>query len=109
MSRMEDAEHRRQLDRLARALIDQGLLIEAGFASLRAVAMSRTAPPEQVIQMRLAFFAGAQHLFGSLMQALDPDAEPTADDERRMSCISAELDRFIEEFQAQHMPTKGSA
>lgn len=109
MSRWEDAEHRKVLDKLARDLIDKGLLIEAGFLSLRAVAIPRTAPPDQIREMRLAFFAGAQHLFGSIMRTLDPGEEPTAEDERRMDCISAELEAFIAEFEAQHMPTKGRA
>ena len=89
---------RAALDTLARDLIDKGLLIEAGFASLRAQAMHPDAPPDQVREMRAAFFAGAQHVFGSIMQALDPGAEPSAADFSRMDKIAAELHAFIEQW-----------
>ena len=100
---------REALDQLERDLIDKGLLIEAGFASLRAMAMAPDAPPEQVHEMRMAFFAGAQHLFGSIMQTLDPEAEPTDADMRRMDRIDAELRAFIDDFQLRHLPTEGRA
>ena len=92
---------------LARDLIDKGLLIEAGFAGLRAQAsrvtraqrtMHPDAPPDQVREMRMAFFAGAQHVFGSIMQALDPGAEPSEADFSRMDKIAAELHAFIEQW-----------
>ena len=43
-----------------------------------------------------AFFAGAHHLFTSIMNVLDPgpDTEPTERDLRRMSQIHAELERY---------------
>lgn len=97
------------LDKLARDLTDKGLLIEAGFAGLRGQAMSPNAPADQVREMRMAFFAGAQHLFGSIMQVLDPEAEPTAADMLRMSKIADELQGFIDDFQKHHLPTEGSA
>jgi hypothetical protein len=97
------------LDELARQLIDRGLLIEAGFAALRARAIPEDASPVQLDEMRTAFFAGAQHLFGSIMGALDPDAEPTEQDMERMNKIDAELRAFIEEYQLRHLPTEGMA
>jgi hypothetical protein len=51
--------------------------------------------------MRLAFMAGAQHLFGSIAggtSVLDEDQEPTEGDLRRMDLIDQELRGFIEEF-----------
>jgi hypothetical protein len=88
------------LDELSRQLIDKGLLIEAGFASLRARAIPPDASPVQLDEMRSAFFAGAQHLFASIMGVLDPDAaEPTEKDMERMGKIDAELRAFINEYQ----------
>lgn len=97
------------LDRLARELTDQGRLIEAGWIGLRLAAIPLNAPDVQLAEMRNAFFAGAQHLFGSIMGILDPGEEPTDADMNRMDLIDKELRGFIADFQIRHMPTEGSA
>jgi hypothetical protein len=53
-------------------------------------------------ELRMAFFGGAQHLFGSIMGILDPGEEPTEQDMRRMDLISHELETFIVEFKQRH-------
>ena len=90
------------LRNLEKRLIDAGKLIEAGWISLRIAAVSPDAGQVQLDEMRLAFFAGAQHLFGSIMRALDPDEEPTDADFRRMDQIYAELQTFLVEFRKRH-------
>jgi hypothetical protein len=90
------------LERLSRDLTDQGKLIEAGWVSLRLAAIPEDAGPTQLSEMRMAFFAGAQHLFGSIMTILDEDREPTAADLRRMDLINDELQIFIAEFERKH-------
>jgi hypothetical protein len=52
--------------------------------------------------MRGAFFAGAQHLFASIMVIMDPGAEPTAADLARMSQIHEELERFVRDYEERH-------
>jgi hypothetical protein len=59
--------------------------------------------------MRMAFFAGAQHLFGTIMTVLEPGDEPTPKDLQRMDLIHLELDAFIKDFSLKHTPTKGTA
>ena len=98
---------RKFLERFTKELIDQGKLIEAGWVSMRLACDLEDAPPDQLHQMRMAFFAGAQHLMGSMMSALDPDAEPTEADLRRMGLIAGELEKFISEFARDHIPTQG--
>jgi hypothetical protein len=98
---------RKHLERFTKELIDQGKLIEAGWVSMRLACDLEDAPPDQLHQMRMAFFAGAQHLMGSMMSALDPEAEPTAEDMRRMGLIMGELDGFITQFARDHIPTQG--
>lgn len=93
------------LEKLSRDLTDQGRLIEAGWISLRLMAID---PHAQLDEMRMAFFAGAQHLFASIMTILEPGAEPTEKDLQRLGLIQAELDKFISEFK-QRIPTKGRA
>jgi hypothetical protein len=97
------------LEKLARGLTDRGLLIEAGFVGLRLAAMDKDASEIQVREMRMAFFAGAQHLFGSIMGILDPGEEPTEKDLKRMDLISNELTAFYDDFTKNHLPTKGNA
>jgi hypothetical protein len=89
---------------IARNLTDRGRLIEAGFVALRFGVMDADAPPIQIEEMRLAFFAGAQHLFSSIMSILEPGAEPTKQDLKRMDLIAAELNEFLEQFKASMEP-----
>lgn len=96
------------LKKLERQLADDGRIIEAGWIGLRAVALSSEAPQVQIDEMRSAFFAGAAHLFATIMSVLDEDAEPTADDMRRMTLINDELQKFIAEFELRHGATKGN-
>jgi hypothetical protein len=74
---------------------DKGQIIELGWLSLRRI-INPSAPPVQLTEMRTAFYAGAQHLFASIMTILDPEAEPTEKDLERMSMIEAELRNFTE-------------
>ena len=90
-----------ELQRLHRTLADSGKLIEAGWISLRLADIPRNAPSVQIEEMRNAFMAGAQHLFASIMQSLDPENEPTEADMRRMGLIEAELALFSKELQGQ--------
>lgn len=96
-------------DAVTRKFLADGKLIEAGFSALRVTAMSPMAPPDQVREMRMAFFAGAQHLFGTIMNVLDPGSEPTDADLKKMDLIQRELDGFIKDFAKSHLPTKGRA
>lgn len=102
---MADRTH---LERLHDQMADSGKLIEAGWISLR-IACLIDAPADQLREMRMAFFAGAQHLFGSIMTMLEPGQEPTDKDLARMDLIDRELKTFIRDFELKHLPTKGSA
>lgn len=95
--------------RLTAELTDKGKLIEAGWVGLRYAAVADDAPQDQLTEMRQAFFAGAQHLFSSIMSILDPGSEPTDRDLRRMDFIDKELRAFLADFKAKHLPTQGRA
>src|SRR5574337_671835 len=97
------------LERLSRELADQGKLIEAGWIGLRIACKLEDAPKIQLQEMRQAFFAGAQHLFSSIMTILEPDAEPTEKDLQRMDLIDKELRAFINDFTIRNVPTEDSA
>lgn len=88
------------LVRLQRQLTDEGKLIEAGWIGFRLVVVAKDAGPTQLAEMKLAFFAGCQHLFAAIMSNMEDDAEPTETDMRRMSMIHEELEGFRKTFEA---------
>jgi hypothetical protein len=94
---------------LSRDLADQGKLIEAGWIGLRACAIHKDATELEIEEMRMAFMAGAQHLFSSIIMILDPGAEPTGNDLKRMDLIDQELRAFRGELEARIIPTEGNA
>ena len=96
------------VDEVTKKLTDEGKLIEVGFYGYRKFVLRKDAPQSQIDECRLAFFAGAQHLFGSIMSIMEQGDEPTANDMRRMDQIHAELSDFAKRLTLQ-IETKGSA
>lgn len=100
MAEISQEEFERQVDRLTKAATDNGLIVEAGFLGFRKFFMSPNASSAEVTELRVVFFAGAQHLFASIVRMLDPGSDPTKADLRRMDSIERELDRFADELKA---------
>lgn len=96
------------VDAICKAAADQGKLLEAGWLALRMTAIHQDAPPNQLAEMRMAYFAGAQHLFSSIMGSLDPDADPTEADLHRMDLIDQELKAWIEDYKLANIRPQGS-
>lgn len=94
---------------LTKGLTDQGKLIEAGFVLFANYVIPKGAPPAQYTDMRLAFMAGAEHVFSSIMNVLDEGDEPTADDLRRMDLIHRELEAWRAKLSERIQPSQGSA
>lgn len=92
------AEAHERARELEKHLADQGKIIEGGWAGFRVMAIPDNAPPVQIEEMRNAFFAGAQHLFTSMMSVLESGDEPTEADMRRISLIDVELTQFLATF-----------
>lgn len=85
----------KMVDDFGRKMIEQGLIVEAGWHGYK---MIFRVPSFHEETERRAFFAGAQHLFSSIMNSgLDEDAEPTDADLRRMDNIANELKKFEKE------------
>lgn len=91
-------------DAVAGHYVDRGKIIEMGFYSMIHATCPnwQKMPKQQLLDLRTAFFCGAQHLFGSLMGVLDAGEEPTERDMQRMALISHELEAFIEEFKQRN-------
>lgn len=102
---MADRAH---LQRQVQDLAAQGKLIESGWVSLRLAALPDDAPAAQLRTMRQIFFAGAQHLYGSIMASLDPGQDATDGDLDRMAKIHAELEAFGDAL-IRDLPTQGNA
>ncbi len=96
---------------LTRGLVDRGKLIAGGFVSFVTAAYGgpEKLSPDQLRNLRIAFFAGSQHVFGSITTMLEAGDEATDADMARMSAIAAELDEFIATYMAQMVKTKGNA
>lgn len=86
---------------LSKQLADRGKIIEGGWLGFRLAVVPENAPAIQVDEMRKAFWAGSLHLFSSIMSILDPGAEPTEKDLRRMDLIHRELMEFEDQLRAQ--------
>jgi hypothetical protein len=94
---------------LTKELTDKGKLIEAGFVIFAHYAVPKDAPPIQLTEMRLAFMAGAEHVFSSIMNILDPGEEPTAADLTRMDLIHREIDEWRAKLSERLNPAQGKA
>lgn len=95
-------------DSFAKAASDQGRLIEAGWRAYRKFILPRDASDQLADEAQMAFYAGAQHLFASIMSGLDPEHDPTDADLRRMDLIEREL-RVWAEAQLAKMDPAHSA
>ena len=101
---MADRTH---LERLTKQLADEGKLIESGWVGLRLACIPDNAPAVQLREMRMAYMAGAQHLFASMMGMLDPEPHETPDDMRRMDLLHQELEAFRGELELWVAEEKG--
>lgn len=70
-------------------------LIERQWELYAKAVLAKDAPEIQLRECKLAFFAGAQALFASIMTLLDPGEEPTDSDLRKIDEIDRELKTFV--------------
>ena len=83
---------------ISQDLADQGKVVEAGWLAMRLTMIPKTASQSQLDAMRNAFYAGAQHVFASLMTLLDEGQEPTKADLLRVTSIVEELDEWVSQM-----------
>jgi len=98
-----DTNMRGAIDAMSKNAADKGKLIEAGWLALKLVAIPATASETQIKEMRKAFFAGAQHLFASIMGILEDGHEATENDLNRLTQIDSELRHFVSELKEETM------
>lgn len=98
-------DDRQFLEQVTKRLADEGRLIEAGwigFVRIHFVALDASAI--QLTEMRLAYMSGAQHLFASITAMLNPGADETPGDMRRLDQINEELGAFAKEMERLGKP-----
>mgnify|MGYP003404629770 CR=1 FL=1 len=82
------------------AAADAGAIMAIGFAAFVATAKPPI-PDDDLRRWRDAYFAGAQHLWASVFDVLDPDKEPTERDLRRMDLLHHELTAWRDDINAR--------
>lgn len=93
---------------ITKRLTDEGKIIEAGWEGLKLCGgMSPNATQAQLEEHRMTFFAGASHLFASIMAMLDSGTTDTPGDLSRITKIHIELQKFEREFQSRLMKARG--
>jgi hypothetical protein len=95
-------------DRITKGLADEGKLIEAGWQIYRLLCL-KIPPHEARDDLHEAFLAGAEHLFASIVNMLDPEAEPTEADLERMNLMFEELEPFRKTLRLKYGPVMGRA
>lgn len=88
-------------DTVSKDLALQGRIVEGGWRAMEILLGLTDAPKVQREEMRKAYFFGAQHLFATLVNVMDKDAEPTEQDIQIMQKVSDELENFVKQYEAQ--------
>lgn len=93
--------------KVTKTLVDKGKLVEAGFALFRIYVIDKGASDLQVAEMQMAFMAGAEHVFTSILAIMgggpeSSDDDPTEKDMARMGMISDELAGWRELILKKH-------
>jgi len=85
------------ITKISKEWTDKGLLIEGGWKVLEYVWLQGVSDVQRA-EMRKAYFFGAQHLFASCLNIMDPGQEVTGADLKRMCLIHEELEAFTRSF-----------
>ena len=106
---MRDNPYTKALAQAHAELIDKGLYVEAGWKMFEELSLPDHASEDQRHDMRIAFYAGCQHLWAGLFACLEDGDDPTDTECSRMSKVFEELEKFTEEFKLHFSKTEGNA
>lgn len=87
-----------QIEQLTRMLADKGKLVAVGWLSLSAKVIDRSTPTRTAQKLHDAYFAGAQHVFASMMMMLEAGEEATEKDLDRMAALNKELQDWADDY-----------
>lgn len=94
-------EQKQFIDLLTKKAMANGEGVLLGWLSFQKFVIPPSAPEVQHREMRKAFYAGAQHLFASILTILSPGADPTEEDLRYMDGLHKELQAFVDEMKKE--------
>jgi hypothetical protein len=97
-----------ELERAIKGLSAMGRLIEGGWEAYRLKLIPVDAGVVQVRECRLAFYAGAAHLFYGILTALDAGEVDDAGDLNKMKLIDLELRSFQWQMKKKVEEERGS-
>src|ERR1019366_847528 len=103
----KELQQQRVFNGITRKLADEGQLIEGGWRILAAT-FFRTDSVEAQDALRMAYYAGAQHVFTSIMSMLDAGEDATPKDMDRMTKVHNELEAWAKETKLRIAPAKGN-
>jgi len=95
---------------IQKKMADDGKILTGGFLAYCVV--NQITNESARLRAKDAYYAGAEHVFTTLMNALDPDTpdhEPTAADMQRMDKLWNEISAWQEEQKLKFAPSGGSA
>lgn len=93
--------NKERYEKILNSWADQGRVVEGGWRGLCAIWNLDGAPEVQKMEMRKAYYAGAQHVFGSIMGLMGRDQEEPSEREMKvLDDIHKELDAFAAEMAA---------
>ena len=98
-----------EIDTAIKGLSAMGRLIQGGWEAYRLGVIPQDAPRIQIHECRLAFYAGAAHLFYGLLTALDGDLGDDARDLDKMHLIDCELKAFHEQMKKKEQGHEADA
>jgi hypothetical protein len=90
------------VEKITKDFADKGLVVESGWRVYAIVKRFEALPNPMEDELRDAFYAGAQHLFGSLMAFLDPGTQETPQDLRRMNLLNDEIERWVADYKQRN-------
>jgi hypothetical protein len=84
------------VDEMSKSFMDKGQFVLAGWTGYKLLALPKGSSPEQEKEAMIAFYAGAQHTFGSIVTCIgDYDDDDDKKSIERLDKIRDELCEFI--------------
>lgn len=90
-----------QLQELVKNLAGAGKLVQAGWVACAMMYIDRSTPSKVEEKVRNAYFAGAEHVFKSIIAMLDPGDEITEADLNRMTLLHNEIEEWATLIRAE--------
>src|SRR5277367_1872575 len=95
-------------EKLTKDLADQGKLLEAGWQTYRLLCLKKSFS-DPAYDLREAFYGGAEHIFSSMINMMDPGIEETEADLTRMDLLHKELSEIRDQLRLKYGRTAGNA